>query len=169
MSNKVCSMDCFNCKFSDCINDGFSSIEERKQSTNIDIQHIQGGYIPQSTKYYREHTDRCREYQLKYIEKNKDKVYARNRKYQKEHREEILEYKRAYYENNRDKILEYRKGKYKPHPRTVIDTPQAEANRQSSRDYYNRNKEEINRKRREKRRKRKEQEKCKLQLQTTSA
>ena len=152
MSKKVCNMDCFNCKFSDCINDDFSSLEERKQSNNIDIQNRQDGSIPRSTKYYREHPERCRAYQLKSINKHRDKVYERNRKYQQEHREEVLAQKRAYYKNNRERILAYQKSKYEPHPRTVIDTPQAESKRQSSKASYYRNREEINRRRREKRR-----------------
>lgn len=167
--SKVCDMNCFNCKFSDCINNDFSSLEERNYSKDIDIQHRQDGHIPRSTKYYRKHPDRCKECQSRSVAKHRDEVYARNKKYYEKHKEEISARKRAYYIENKDKILADRKAKYTPHPIEVIDTPEAEASRQSAKAYYHRNKDEINRRRRERYKKRRELEKCKLQLETTSA
>ena len=163
-----CSMNCFECKFKDCINDEAPTLEEREEQRDLDIEHSQDGNVPRSTKYYRNNKDRCREHKRKYVSKNKEKVYERNRKYREEHMEEILAYNKSYYERNRDKFLEYQKSKYTPHPREVINTPQAEAHRNRNKEFYNRNKEEINRKRREKYRLRKEQEKCRLPLATTN-
>ena len=77
----------------------------------------------------------------------------RNHEYYSENKQEILEQKQGYYTRNRDKILAPRKENYDPHPREVIDTPEAELKRQREKARYERNKEEINRKRREKRKK----------------
>ena len=73
----------------------------------------------------------------------------------------ILSQKRSYYEEHREEILKSRKENYVPHPKQVIDTPEAQRKRERERERYLRNREEINRKRREKRRKERENHKNK--------
>ena len=158
----MCNMDCLNCIHKDCINDSESTLTERDFSKEIDLDIRQDGVIPKSTKYYRENPERCIEYQRKSVNKNKKKVYDRNKKYRDSHQEEIRARNRQYYLENRESILEKAKSNYIPHPLPLKDTQQAQIKRKKSKEYYDKHKEEINRKRREKRRKEKE-EKCMLQ------
>ena len=155
MSNKVCNMDCFNCEFSDCINTEDATLKEREFLAEYET----------SVKKEREMKVDPMLGMTRYIHNRPDKeayIKARNKEYEdkRKGRADRIECKRQQYIRHREDKLSYSKNYYAEHKDEVLAKRKA---------YYEEHKEEINRKRREERRKRKEQEKCKLQLQTTSA
>lgn len=174
----VCNMDCFHCKFSDCINDSdVLSDFERKVSRQTDSEIlVSRGLTYLSTSHMRQNKEvepvaykkaQRRHFHRKYYladpEKHRALARAGYRKYREArlktsheyydiHKEEILANKRTYYQEHREEILAKRKRSYKPKgKRPVIDTPEAEAKRQRELERYHKNKEEINRRRRERR------------------
>lgn len=180
--NKVCSMDCFNCFFEDCVlSDDCISTSERKFSNSLDTTAIQlRGLEYDTTRHLRQLKDvdpllysqaQRRYFHRKYYYRDVEKSrregresYARHREsrlssfktYYESHKDEISAQKKSYYYENREAILAKRKESYVPHPREVLDTTSAEKSRSSSKRYYEKHREEINRKRREKYRKEKE-------------
>lgn len=111
-------------------------------------------------KYYNQDPEKARAKGRENYARNKERHLKRSREYYQENKEEILDQKAGYYLTNREEILKKRKEAYIPHPRKVIDTPEAEAKRLRERERYQKNKEAINAKRREKRRKEKDGKKC---------
>lgn len=167
----ICDMDCLNCSFSDCINDSdLLSTQERKSSNDLDKEILNSRlsvYIPMNgarpykllpfdfKKSQQRHYHRKQYY--KDVEKSREQgrqSYYRNRDIRQAHN-------RQYYAENREVILKSRKENYVPHPKQVIDTPEAQRKRERERERYLRSREEINRKRREKRRKKRENHKNK--------
>lgn len=176
---QVCNMDCFNCQFSDCVNDGDCSLSERKETADRDkrVEKSRGYEYYPGTANLRQIPEIDRKAYLKAqrayfhrksyyadVEKSRQRGrenYAKHREarqvtmraYASTHKEEISQNKRAYYLEHREEILQKRKDQYVPHPKEVIDTPEAQAKREREKARYEANKEEINRRRREKRRK----------------
>lgn len=79
----VCNMDCFNCKFSDCINDELEPAPEKRDR------------IPGS-----------------YYDRNRDERIAYQKKYNEEHKEEQKKYQMEYYKRHSDKKKEASKDNY---------------------------------------------------------
>lgn len=69
--NDKCDLDCFNCKFDDCISGSTKSPHYYRQ-------------------YYAGHKKEIAESRKKYYEKNKEIYKQRSREYYREHKEEIL-------------------------------------------------------------------------------
>lgn len=97
-----CNMDCFNCPYPDCINDGRQSFTEKMMlaASCVDsAAHRHMKLEPKEQKkrdYYRDHLDYFREYQKRYYREHKEKYAptdakrAYRRKYYREHREEEI-------------------------------------------------------------------------------
>ena len=142
MSDKICDMDCIHCKFSDCINDGVMTLEEREFSKEYETclkKSLHPQVIPElgMQRYIHNRPDkeayekaRNAEYEAK-RKGRPDRVACKKRQYQR-HREEKIAYQKKYYEEHKEEILARQKAKYEA------------------------NKEEINRKRRERRRQKNE-------------
>lgn len=141
----VCDMNCFNCRYEDCINDEDMSLEERQYSREYELSLKRENKITDTPKlgmqrYIHNRPDReayIKARNAEYEAKRKgrpDRVEYKKRQYQR-HREEKLAYQKKYYENNKEEILARQKANYQA------------------------NKEEINKKRREEYRRRKEQQK----------
>lgn len=183
MSERICDMDCLNCKFSDCINDSdvlssfersvskdtnesilnsrgisYDSTRHKRQNKDIDpvlYRKAQNKHFHK--KYYNANPEHFRAKGRENYRKHREARLAHSRQYNAEHKEEISANKRTYYQEHREEILAKRKANYVPKgKRPVIDTPEAEAKRQREKERYERNKEEINRRRRERRKQKNE-------------
>lgn len=107
MSEPICSKDCFNCPFPDCINDTFDA-EDRAASEDVERDFVQSKTKKQlqNAAYRRNRTP-----------EQKAKQVEAYRKWREEHREEYRAYRRQYYARNKEHILAYQKaqrdaGKY---------------------------------------------------------
>lgn len=123
----VCDLDCFNCKFSDCILDfesGFFVELEEISSREIDdilfkndsdsivvpdwrqYPFIPSDEIPYNPKWKSQ--AKWREYYRSRARGNrKEKNRAKAKEYRQKHLEECKERSKNYYQNNRDRILAY--------------------------------------------------------------
>ena len=147
-----CDMNCFNCKFEECINDSDSTLEERIVSSDLDkdihfhkMYHFNSDLV--DVKNIQNRADKEDVRKLKSLEYDRKRYKTPKRKAQKRnqylnHREEKLAYQKEYYLKHREEQIAYNKARYEA------------------------NKEEINRKRREKRRKEKEDAKRRINEQT---
>lgn len=111
----ICDMDCFNCKYEDCINDKLE-FEDYVLSSYIDNDIIlrRNGKIPRKMSEIA--IKRKKEYKTE--NKQKEKAYAqayytlnreRFKKYRLENRERKSAYDRVYFERNRDDIIKKNK------------------------------------------------------------
>ena len=126
----VCNMDCFNCKYKDCINNKIeleeylesekidrNIINERGQKRNRKLSNLaikkKREYReknPESEKayaraYYSVNRERYRKYRLA----NKDRKRAYDKDYQEKNREKITEQKKIYGEKNKERLRERQK------------------------------------------------------------
>ena len=90
MSKNICDLDCFNCKFDDCRNDGSRTKKEGEMLKNA-------GVLPESKrkKYVskpktEEQKQRLKEWKKQYNKKNKEKIKEYKSKYYKEHKDEFI-------------------------------------------------------------------------------
>ena len=63
----------------------------------------------QNAEYYKQNADKKKEYQSEYNKQNADKIKEKNAEYYKQNTDKIKEYNAEYYKQNADKIAEYRK------------------------------------------------------------
>ena len=115
-----CNMDCLNCSFSDCINDGDMTLQERIFSRQYEKdlkKSLQPQVIPElgMQRYIHNRPDKeayVKARNAEYEAKRKgrpDRVACKKRQYQR-HREEKLAYQRRYYEtHNRNRREKRRK------------------------------------------------------------
>ena len=80
----TCDMDCFNCKFDDCMK----------------------SYSPP------EDLDKRREYDLKYYQENREKIIARSKEWADSHKEQKRASSRRYYQRNREELQRKRRERY---------------------------------------------------------
>lgn len=97
-----CNMDCFNCSYPDCINDGRQSFTEKMMlaASCVDSAAHKCKVLEPKKQvrrnYYREHIEHFREYSRRYYRTHKDIITASeerraySKKYYQEHREEII-------------------------------------------------------------------------------
>ena len=111
----VCDMDCFNCKYDDCVNDVIE-IEEYVESENLDRDIISRRSQKKARKMSEKAIERKREYLSENAEGRRayaQAYYALNReryvKYRLENRERKSAYDRRYFSDNRDKISQKHK------------------------------------------------------------
>lgn len=83
----ICNMDCFNCPYPDCINNGYATAKE-----------IAIGDVEKSTSTY--------------YSKNKEHCLKVVREYQDRNREKLREYSREYYQKHKKSKKEYQKNRY---------------------------------------------------------
>ena len=81
----VCSKDCFNCPFPDCINDALDA-EDYRLARQIEAEIT----LPKSQK-----ETQIAAYQRAYYEANKDEIAAYQRAYREAHKDEIAAKRRA--------------------------------------------------------------------------
>lgn len=97
----MCNKDCFNCVFSDCINDEISNddltaLEEIEKIVGLIKPKKKSGYTKERKRqYYYEHKDKFREYKRKYYQENKERLEAYQKEYTAKHRQEIDEKRKA--------------------------------------------------------------------------
>lgn len=111
----LCNLDCFNCKYDDCINDRLE-ISDFTASEDIDKDIIRQRRGKDGRKMSKLALRRREEYKTE--DRSSKKAYAeayyslnRNRlkKYRLENRERKSAYDRAYFERNKEKICEKNK------------------------------------------------------------
>ena len=111
----VCDMDCFNCKYEDCINDRLE-LFDFVLSNSIDKSIIIYEKGKKTRKLSNFAIERKNAYKIE--NKQKEKAYAqayytlnreRFKKYRLENRERKSAYDRAYFEKNRENIIEKNK------------------------------------------------------------
>ena len=88
----ICNRDCFNCKYSDCVNDDLSKSD------------------------YLEQQERDFDFGLRHHSSEKEKEKARQ--YYWEHREQKLVKNREYYNTHKEKFKEYDRIRKQTHPVT---------------------------------------------------
>lgn len=109
-----CNMDCLNCSFSDCINDGDMTLQERIFSRQYEKdlkKSLQPQVIPElgMQRYIHNRPDReayVKARNAEYEAKRRgrpDRVACKKRQYQR-HREEKLAYQRHYYETHKEEF-----------------------------------------------------------------
>lgn len=99
---KICDMDCFNCKFEDCINDELEYedyVRADKLSEEIKKERLIG-----------EARDRIQAYCKTYQEVVRGKKRAYGKMYQEVNWDRIRIYKKKHYKENRDKLRAYARG-----------------------------------------------------------
>ena len=79
----ICDMDCFNCKYPDCINNSRETKAEKQ--------------MKETEKPKKKST---------YYERNRERILAKQKKYNSEHRAERREYEREYYRKNSEEKKE---------------------------------------------------------------
>ena len=184
MSDEICDMDCIHCKFSDCINDGAMTLEEREFSKEYETclkKSLQPQVIPElgMQRYIHNRPDkeayekaRNAEYEAK-RKGRPDRVSCKKRQYQR-HREEKIAYQKSYYEEHKDEILARQKLVYEQNREEINAKRRAdrrakgimpktkmsdEERKEKQRQYRLEHREEINRRKRESYHRRKEQQK----------
>ena len=159
---EICDLDCFNCKYPDCINDEFDYrdiVESRQMERDF--------LFPKSKTQ-----EKNAEYSKKYRSKNIDKLTSYEREYYRVHREEKLakgrerwaERKLAYNASHRawyDKVKDERNAKWReqyPEKKDEINARRRARYKANSKEfaakhnkYYHEHKDEINARRRAKR------------------
>jgi len=98
-----CNLDCFNCKYADCI-------AERVQPINL--QPYLGINDSYYHYYYLEHKEAIQERSRMYYLEHKEAIQERSRMYYIEHRAQRLEYQKNRYLANKEKLQEYQRGYY---------------------------------------------------------
>ena len=111
-SKSLCNMDCFNCKFEDCINDRLeiedyracenldrNIIKERRQKKN---RKLSAQAVKSKKEYHSSDPESKRAYARAYYSLNRERF----KKYRLENRDRKSAYDRMYFEENRDKICE---------------------------------------------------------------
>ena len=93
MSKRLCDLDCFNCKYKDCINSTLTS-EDYKLSKSLDKDIIKED-TPDSLI-------RIRESHLKWYHNNKETELARMSEYRENNRERLREESRQYHQEHRE-------------------------------------------------------------------
>lgn len=83
----ICDMDCFNCIFPDCINNGYETKKEKAIKNNL------------KTKSYKQ----------TYYARNREVRLEKQKEYNNTHREERLKYYKEYYRKNAETKKEYRR------------------------------------------------------------
>ena len=86
MYELICDMDCFNCKYPDCINNSRETKAERR--------------MKETEKPKKKST---------YYERNRERILAKQKKYNSEHRAERREYEREYYRQNSEEKKEWQR------------------------------------------------------------
>lgn len=135
-------MDCFHCKFSDCVSDIFT-VEEFHLSQSLDkeiVKEITPNDVlkrrEQSLAWYYRNRDSELKRQAEYREANRERIREESRKYHEEHREEENQRHLANYyskhEENKKKARESKRARWKANP---------EYYRQKQREYRQRVKE----------------------------
>ena len=133
----VCDMDCFNCKFDDCVNDTIE-IEEYLESENLDRDIIsrrsqkkarkmsekaierKKEYLSENAEgrrayaqaYYALNRERKSAYDRRYFSDNRDKISQKHKIYGLKNKEHLRERQKEWREKNREKIREYQKEYY---------------------------------------------------------
>lgn len=119
MSKAKCDMDCFNCKYADCINHSNTLTYEEYQNARFIENSLVKDQLPRvdMTRYIHNRPDkevyekqRNREYEQK-RKGSPARKEAKKRQYAK-HREAKLAYQKAYYEENREERRTYAKHRY---------------------------------------------------------
>lgn len=92
MKKRICDMDCFHCKFADCINDDLPP-EKR---------------VPKKDTYYARHKEERLEYQRKYVAEHREKIREYFKKYYEEHKASESARHREYYRTRYNTDEEFR-------------------------------------------------------------
>lgn len=83
----ICNMDCFNCIFPDCINNGRETKSEKQMKNDL------------KQKTFKE----------TYYERNREILLKKAKEYNATHREERKKYYKEYYRRNAEEKKEYRR------------------------------------------------------------
>ena len=86
----ICNMDCFNCIYPDCINNGRETKSERTMK-KVDKEKKKDSYY----------------------QRNREKCLAKVKEYRSKHSEWVKEYQKEYYRRNAEEKKEYRKRRYR--------------------------------------------------------
>jgi hypothetical protein len=95
---------CFNCPYSDCIEDSEANEQEEKlilEFRNPPTKKVQRKRAAWKA-YYMAHRDELRDYYRKYRQTNKERLKSYRRAYYLAHREETLERQRIYDQRRRE-------------------------------------------------------------------
>lgn len=108
MGRRLCNLDCFNCKYKDCINSTVT-IKDYKLSKDLDkaiIKEITPPYVLRRRKASLSWYYRNREAELirkkKYREENRDMIREKGRQYHLEHKEQDNQRHLATYYSNHE-------------------------------------------------------------------
>ena len=129
-----CNLDCFNCSFSDCINDElteFDVLDSSKLDSDVLIERYSSGRSSQTVGLS------C----LYYLNNREARIlYAR--RYYESHRSERIDYQRSRYARNRDELIQYQMHRYYLNREKL---------KEYQREYYKKNREVIMERQRERR------------------
>ena len=102
-----CDFDCFNCKFSDCVNDELQ-YEDYKQSDKFtkaaELDRLDNKQLNRKIRrkaYYEKNKDEISAYRKAYYEKNKDKVIAHNKAWKKANKDKVIAHNKAWFERKK--------------------------------------------------------------------
>lgn len=112
----MCNKDCFNCIYSDCINDRLDSEDFKRDFSDNDLlSHEKKLAKARNARYRERHRKELNRKSLAWNNANKERVTESTRKWQKQNRERINAMKRKRYAENpeyyRQKQNEYRQRK----------------------------------------------------------
>ena len=95
----VCDKNCFACEYEDCVCDDLD-LDEYREARKIEL--LSGAKEIKTS-------EKSRERQKRYREKNREKIAKAKRKRYAERREEMLAYRKKYYLEHREESLAYQK------------------------------------------------------------
>lgn len=103
----ICNMDCFNCRFSDCVNDNLTAEEYREDVLPKEIPESVKKARIRANRYARKHRNENRERSRKHYQENKEKYIAQATKWQRENRDRYNATARERYRRNAEARRQY--------------------------------------------------------------
>lgn len=98
-----CNLDCFNCKYADCIADFVEP---------INLQPYLGINDSYYHYYYLEHKEAIKKRSKEYYLEHKEAIKERSKAYYRDHKVRRLKYQKDRYLANKDKLQEYQREYY---------------------------------------------------------
>ena len=110
----VCSKDCLNCPYDDCICDeltaeDYAEAREREKELLFPKTRRQKQMAAYQKAYRAENKEQLAAYQKAYRAENKEQLAARQKAYRAENKEQIAAYQKAYYAEHKERIAAHRK------------------------------------------------------------
>lgn len=111
----MCNKDCFNCIYSDCINDRLDAEDFKRDSSDDLLSHEKKLAKARNARYRENHQEELKRKSIAWNNANKERVLDTTKKWQQENKARISAMKRKRYAENpeyyRQKQNEYRQRK----------------------------------------------------------